>query len=188
MKLSDYAKKHSVTYRTAWNRFKKNKIPGAYLDDTKHVIIDEAHSVDYSKCAIYCRVSTQKQKQDLENQLTRTKEFAIKNGYTIEKIVKEVASGVNDTRKHLTKLLQDQSWNTLIVEHQDRLTRFGFNYIKILLELNNKKIIVINKSEDEKHDLMEDMISVLYSFSARMYSKRKVSKTKVKKALQELNK
>lgn len=188
MKLSDYAKKHSITYRTAWNRFKANKISGAYIDQTGHIIIDETKSINYSKCAIYCRVSTNKQKQDLENQYDRVKSFAISNGYTIEKSIKEIASGVNDTRKKLTKLLQDNSWNTLIVEHQDRLTRFGFNYIKILLENNNKKIIVINKSEDEKHDLMQDMISILYSFSARMYSKRKISKKKVEEKIKELGK
>lgn len=188
MKLSDYAKKYSVTYRTAWNRFKAGKIPGAYLDETNHVVIDETKSIDYSKCAIYCRVSTNKQKQDLENQLTRVKNYAISNGYTIEKAIKEIASGVNDSRKKLTNLLQDDSWNTLIVEHQDRLTRFGFNYIKILLENNYKKIIVINKTEDEKHDLMSDMVSVLYSFAARMYSKRKISKQKIEKTIKELNK
>lgn len=73
----------------------------------------------------------------------------------------------------------------MVIEYKDRLTRFGFNYIKILLEINNKKILIINKSED-KTDLMQDMIFILYSFSARMYGKRKTKKSKISKALQEL--
>lgn len=186
MKLSEYAKKHSVTYRTAWNRFKTNKIPNSYVDDTGHIIVDENKLIDNTKCAIYCRVSTNKQKQDLENQMSRVKNYAILNGYTIEASVKEIASGVNDTRKKLTNLLHNNSWNTLIVEHQDRLTRFGFNYIKILLENNHKKIIVINKADDEKHDLMQDMISVLYSFAARMYSKRKLSRKKIENIINKI--
>jgi len=186
MKLSEYAKKYSVTYKTAWNRFKAGKIPGAHLDDTYHVVIDEAHAIDYKECAVYCRVSSNKQKQDLQKQTERVKEFAIKNGYIIKIIVNEVASGVNDSRPKLHKLLKDQSWNTLIVEHKDRLTRFGFNYIKALLENNLKKVVIINEAEDDKTDLINDIVSVLYSFSARMYGKRRSSKSKVKKALRQL--
>jgi len=73
----------------------------------------------------------------------RVKNYAISNGFTINHIVKEVGSGVNDNRAKLIKLLNRADWNTLIVEHSDRLTRFGFNYIKVLLELNNKKVVVM---------------------------------------------
>ncbi|MFW5800134.1 MAG: IS607 family transposase, partial [Spirochaetota bacterium] len=148
MKLSDYAKQHSITYRTAWNRFKKGKIPNAYKDKTGSIVINENYNIDYNQCAIYCRVSSNKQKNDLERQVDRVKEYAIKNGYVINQIVKEIGSGVNDHRKKLIKLLESKDWNTIIVEHSDRLTRFGFNYLKLLLEQNNKKIVVINKAED----------------------------------------
>jgi len=187
MKLSDYAKEHSVTYRTAWNRFKAGKIPNAVMDATGHVYIKEARDlIDYTQCAIYCRVSSNKQKSDLARQVSRVKEYSITNGFQINEIISEIGSGVNDNRKKLLKLFNCGTWNTLIIEHADRLTRFGFNYIKILLELNNKKIIVINTAQDEKHDLMEDMISVLYSFSARMYGKRKSSRKNVENALEKL--
>ncbi len=185
MKLSDYAKEHSVTYRTAWNRFKAGKIKNAVQSPEGTIYIKEAKDlIDYKKTAIYCRVSSNKQKEDLDRQADRMKEFAIKNGFIITEIVKEVGTGVNDSRKKLMKLLEEPSWNTLVVEHKDRLTRFGFNYIKTLLELNNKKIIVVvNSEDDDKKDLMEDMISVLYSFSARMYGRRKTKKTLISKAL-----
>lgn len=187
MKLSEYAKQHSVTYRTAWNRYKAGKIPGAYMDDTHHVVIDVTKSIDYSQCAIYCRVSSNKQKEDLISQSTRVKNWAITNGYTIKLLQTEIASGVNDSRPKLTKLLKDDSWNTLIVEHRDRLTRFGFNYIETLLSLHNRKIIVINEAADDKEDLVNDIVSILYSFSARMYGKRKSSRARASKALKVLS-
>ncbi len=58
----------------------------------------------------------------------RLKEYAIARGYRIYKIAEEIGSGVKDNRKKLNQLLQDKNYNKLIVEHKDRLTRFGFNY------------------------------------------------------------
>lgn len=60
-----------------------------------------------------------------------------------------------------------------IVENKDRLTRFGFNYIETLLNINNKKIIVVNRTDDDKTDLIQDLVSIIYSFSAIMYGLRK---------------
>jgi putative resolvase len=67
-------------------------------------------------------------------------------------------------------------WDILIVENKDRLTRFGFNYIELLLNLNGKEIIVINqtnKDKDTKQDLISDLVSIVYSFTARIYGLRK---------------
>ena len=90
---------------------------------------------------------------------------------------KEIASGMNDNRPILNKILQRTDWDILLVENKDRLTRFGFNYIKTMLETQGKKIFVVNNTEDDKEDLMKDLISVIYSFSARMYGLRR-KKTK----------
>lgn len=187
MKLSEYAVKYGVTYRTAWNRYKKGKIPGSYMDNTGHIQIkDPEKNIDFTQCAIYCRVSSHKQKQDLERQVGRVTNFSINNGYIIKHIVREIGSGVNDHRKKMIDLLHKDDWNTLIVEHQDRLTRFGFNYLKVLLELANKKVLVINQVKDDTTDLVQDIVSILYSFSARMYGRRNSSKSKAKKALEVL--
>ena len=98
----------------------------------------------------------------------------------------EVASGVNDKRKDLMKILQDKSWTVLIVENKDRLTRFGFNYIRELCESNGKKIIIMNEAEDEKSDILQDLVSIIYSFSAKLYGLRS-AKNKQEQIVKILN-
>lgn len=80
------------------------------------------------------------------------------------KVIKEIGSGLNDERKGLISLLKDKSINLIIVEHKDRLTRFGFNYIETLLENKNRKIEVINPPENHKEDLVADFVSIITSF------------------------
>ena len=188
IKLSEYAKRHGVTYRTVWNKFKEGKIPNAYKDEFGNILvkIETPKETLSKKVAIYARVSSNENKSNLNSQAERLKNYAIAKGYTITHIVKEVGSGVNDNRKKLLKLLQ-KDYGILIVEHKDRLTRFGFNFIKTLLEDKGVKVEVVNEAEDETSDLMQDLISIIYSFSARMYGLRR-SKRKTEeiiKCLQE---
>lgn len=175
IKLSEYAKNHSVTYRTAWNRFNAGKIPNSFKADDGHVVIEVINNknIDLSKVAIYTRVSSNENKKNLEAQTIRLKNYAMAKGYQITHVVKEVGSGINDNRKKLKKLLEADDWGIIIVEHKDRLTRFGFNYIEILLNKEGRKIEVVNMAEDEKSDLMTDLISIIYSFSAQMYGLRR---------------
>ncbi len=172
-KLSDYAKKFNITYRTAWNRYRAGKIEGAFVDETKHVLIPVYNVEKLKNAALYARVSNSDRKDNLDRQSERLYDFAIKNGYVVKHNIKEIGSGLNDQRKKLLKLFSENDWDVLIVENRDRLTRFGFNYIETLLQFTNKKIIVINESNDDKTDLIEDLVSIIYSFSARMYGLRK---------------
>jgi putative resolvase len=183
-KLSEYASKKSITYTTAWTHFKKGIIKGAFKDESGHVLIPIINEVDYSNVVIYSRVSSNEMKENLIKQEQRLIEYANRNNYNIIKSVKEIGSGMNDNRIKLNSLLNDDSWSSLIVENKDRLTRFGFNYLKLLLEKQNKKIIVVNQNDDN-NTLMEDLISVIYSFSARMYGlRRKKNKQEIIKFLE----
>lgn len=188
MKLSDYAEERGVTYRTAWNRFNRGLIPGAVKDPlTGAIHISKSSSQTSTKSvALYARVSSNEHKENLIRQLSRLTEFATASGYVIRYSVKEIGSGVNDSRQKLMKLLEKPDWDVLVVEHKDRLTRFGFNYIEKLLNVSGKRIEVINPATDEKSDLIQDMISVLYSFSARMYSRRKTKREKIKELINQL--
>jgi len=172
-KLSDYAKENKITYRTAWNRYKKGKIGNTIISDTGHILIKEENKCDYSKVAIYCRVSSNENRINLEGQSERLKSYAMAKGYQIVYIIKEVGSGVNDKRKKLLKLFDKEDWGTLIVEHKDRLTRFGYNYIEKLLQKTSRRIEVVNIAESNKEDLIQDLVAIIYSFSARLYGLRR---------------
>jgi predicted site-specific integrase-resolvase len=172
-KLSDYAKKFNVTYRTAWNRYKSGKIENCFIDKTGHICINVPELETGKNAAIYSRVSNSDRKDDLERQSNRLVNYAINNGFNIIYNIKEVGSGLNDHRPKLIKLIKQNDWSTIIVENKDRLTRFGFNYIETMLTLMGKKIIVVNKVDDDKTDLIQDLVSIIYSFSARIYGLRK---------------
>jgi len=175
MKLSQWAKKQGICYRTAWQMFKDGKIKNSYKLETGTIIVKEIEKSENEKIKtiVYARVSSSENKNNLESQAERVSKFCNANGWVINEIVKEVGSGLNDERKKLIKILQDKEVKRIVVEHKDRLTRFGFNYIEILLNKRGQKIEVVNLAEDIKTDLVQDLISIIYSFSARMYGLRR---------------
>ena len=184
IKLSEYAKRLGITYKTAWNRYKKGLL-NTRLDETGHVyVILESGN----RAITYSRVSSNSQKNDLVSQNSRLKSFVISSpDLEFVRDYKEVASGMNDSRKVLIKLFdQSATWDVLVVENRDRLTRFGFNYIEKLLNLMGKSIIVLNENDNQKEDLMQDLISIFYSFSARMYGlRRRKTKSEVEKVIED---
>lgn len=186
MKLSKWCKTQGITYKTGWNWFKEGKLPvKSYQTETGTIIVmadDFNENLDnktssVKECVIYSRVSTHTKKDDLNRQSERCQEFATKNGFKIVKVYKEVASGMNDKRPKLLRMLK-MTPDCIIVEHKDRLTRFGFNYLEVLLNRLGIELIVINESKTDKEDLMKDLISIMTSFCGRIYGLRK-SKTKV---------
>jgi predicted site-specific integrase-resolvase len=100
-------------------------------------------------------------------------------------VVKDIGSGVNDTRPKLMKLLTDPTIGLIVVEHKDRLTRFGFNYIEQWMGMQGRKIEVINLAENGKEDLIQDFVSMVTSFCTRLYGQRG-SKRKTERILLEL--
>lgn len=172
MKLSQYARKEGITYRGAWLRWQKGRIPGAYLDDTGHVVVHDPMHERLNDAVVYARVSSAKQKNDLDRQAERMARFANARGLSVVRVVKEVGSGVNDHRVKLTRVLNDDDWGTLVVEHKDRLTRVGFEWFRVLLARQGKRIIVANEADDDRSDLMADFTSIIYSFAARLYGLR----------------
>ena len=91
-------------------------------------------------------------------------------------------------RPKLNELLEKNlnSFNILLVEHKDRLTRFGFNYIDILLKTHNKKLEVVNLTDNDKEDLIQDFTSIITSFCDKIYEQCE-SKRKLKQLIKELN-
>ena len=176
IKLSNWAKSTGFSYRGAYVMFNRGQIPGAYKLPSGSIMVpvdNEIAEAKPIKTAIYSRVSTPKQKADLDRQITYLSEFCIANGWSIDKIYKEVASGLNDNRPQLNKLLENKEIGRVVISEKDRLTRFGFNYLHKLFALNNCELVVINSATSDQNDLMQDFVSVITSMAARVYGLRR---------------
>lgn len=186
MKLSEYAKRNSLSYVTAYKHWRSGIIKGKQLATGTIVVFDDYEDADTSnKVILYARVSSSENKSNLEQQMNRLRDYANAKGYIIIKEIKEIGSGLNDKRQQLDKVLSDTNWGKIIVEHKDRLARFGINYIITLLNKENKQIEIINETNNDKEDLMQDFISIITSFCARIYGLRR-SKRKTEKIIKEL--
>ena len=178
-------KKTGISYRTAWRWWKQGNLTGYQLPSGTIIITDDNHSKPDLIACIYARVSSAEDKDNLDRQADRLKDYAVARGYKIYKVVKEVGSGLNDNRQQLAKILVDPNYNVLIVEHKERLARFGTNYLEILLKELDKKLEIVNESEDNQDDLMSDLIAIITSFCSRIYGLRR-SKRKTEKIIAEL--
>ncbi len=172
MKLSQYAKKVGITYKTAWRWYKAGTLD-AYQTPTGMVVVrdPQAEKPVTGRIALYARVSSADQKSDLERQVQRLRDYAAANGYQVAKEVTEIASGLNDSRPKFLKLLADPSIGTIIVEHRDRGTRFGWNYLTTLMEVQGRRIEAVFPNET-RDDLVSDFVSLITSMAARMYGRR----------------
>jgi len=178
MKLSQYAKQQGISYKTALRWWQAGLIKG-YQTATRTIIVTEEvppEAIVKQKVAIYARVSSREHEALLERQMERMKDYCASKGYQIAVSVKEIASGVNDTRPKLLSLLEDATVTLIVVEHKDRLTRFGFHYLETLLEMQGRKIEVVNLAENGKEDLLQDLTSIIYSFCARLYGQRRAKR------------
>lgn len=158
------------------------KINRTTLDYNEDDVYRLAGLCQERKCVLYARVSTQKQKKDLNNQIDRINSFAISNGYVVKDIYKDVASGLNFDRGDFNKLVHEvieHKIKTVIIENKDRLSRVSFNMWKELFASFNCNIIVaseINNTEADDKEIFSDIISLIHCFAMKMYSKRRKNK------------
>jgi putative resolvase len=191
IKLSKFAKDLKVTKMTLWNWKNKGLLEFIKIGSLNYVDLETYNKFmgikekSEESVVIYCRVSSTENKTNLESQRKRLEEFCCAKGYKVSKVICEFGSGLNDNRPKLNKLLEESNFTKLVVEHKDRLTRFGFNYIKTLLKTKNIEIEVVNLSDDNEENLIEDFVSVITSFCARIYGKRR-SKRKTEELIESL--
>jgi putative resolvase len=172
MKLSQYARLVGVTYRTAFRWWQNGQIKGYQLPSGTIVVTEgdeRSQSQPEGLVAIYARVSSHEHRANLERQARRLEDYCAAKGYRVSKVVKEIGSGVNENRAKFLALLEDQRITTIVVEHKDRATRFGFGYVEVLLQGQGRTLEVVNLAEHDREDLFHDLVAVIYSFAARLY-------------------
>ena len=137
------------------------------------------------KTYVYARVSTSKQKADLENQINLLKTFCFQNGYVINGIFQDVASGISfDKRTQFFEMLDDiiaGKVNKVVITYKDRLSRVGFELFSYLFKKYGCEIIVMSEVGSEKLDsqeIFEEIISLLHCYSVKLYSNRKKKQIK----------
>ena len=137
------------------------------------------------KTYIYARVSTSKQKRDLENQIELLKQFCFTNGYVISGIYSDIASGINfEKRNDFFKMIDeiiDNKVERVVITYKDRLSRVGFDLFYHLFKKYNCEIVIMSEVGSEKLDsqeIFEEIVSLLHCYSMKLYSKRKIQKIK----------
>ena len=181
IRLTDWGRQYGLDPQSTWRMLNEGRLP-AHLRVERigrlwYVILsDEAPAL---LTVGYARVSSHEQKPQLEPQqkpqlepqANRLWAYAGQNGIALDRVVSEVASGLNDRRPKLRRLLADPKVGTILVEHRDRLARFGVGMVDAMLQARGGRLLVIEDNEVDD-DLVRDMTEILTCFCARLYGRR----------------
>lgn len=184
-KPGDFAELLGVSVKTLqrWDRegiLKANRTP----TDRRYYTYDQylqfkgiKTEKDNRQTVIYARVSTRNQKEDLQNQVTFLRQFCNAKGMIVDQCIEEYGSGLNYNRKKWNQLLEEvmeQKIKTIVVTHQDRFIRFGYDWFERFCEKFHTMIVIVNNEElSPQEELVQDMLSILHVFSCRLYGLRK---------------
>jgi len=191
VKSKEFKKILGLSNQALYERRKKGRLKFKKVNDVYFYWLEENIETDTSRYnVIYCRVSNTKQKDDLDKQEHVLKEYAISNGFKVDYIFKDIASGMNESRKDLNELIKlvvENKVNKVFISYKDRLTRFGYNYFEYIFKMFGTEIEVVNltKEEDFQTELTQDLISIIHHFSMKMYSNRRKELNALKKVLQQ---
>lgn len=179
-KASEYYNVNSSTLRR-WDKLKKIQVrrtPAGYrqfyIPGKETDIIEE--NIQDKIC--YCRVSSLKQKDDLERQISYMRER-----FPSHKILSDIGSGINWNRKSLCSILEQANKGIIkevVVAHRDRLCRFAFELIERMLKINGVKLVVLNQEihSSPETELAEDIMSIIQVFACRRNGRRKYTQKK----------
>lgn len=172
VKLSEWARRQGVSYQTAWRWVKDGKMPVPVRQAPSGTwIVEEPLKHVSGHVVAYCRVSSADQKPDLDRQVARVVTEAAKRGLPVGEVVTEVGSGLNGKRRELHRVLSDPRATVIVVEHKDRLARFGVEHLQAALSATDRKLIILDPRENTD-DLVRDMTDMLTSMCARLYGQR----------------
>lgn len=189
-KLSDYAKKYGVTYRTAFNRYNAGKIEGAIRDKTGHICvpIEYIQNTTSTNVVIYATTFSNKEEniRKLNEQISTIKKYCNAKGYNVIKIVTEIASSITSNHPKLIELLKDSSCKHIVIDNPAAVSRFSFDIIKELFESCGKEIESMNNEDSDKNALKEDFVKVIYNV-CKTLNNQKIPKKKILSLLDNLH-
>lgn len=193
--IGQFAKRVNISTATL-RRWDKNKKLIAKRHKSGHRYYDESDvrnllnitPLEERQVIVYCRVSSYGQKEDLDSQVKAMDAYCAAKGISVDNLIKEVGGGMNFKRKHFLTLMDDVTngkVSHLIVAHKDRLARFGFDYFAHLCEVNGCQLTVVNQeSLSPEKEMVDDLMSIIHTFSCRLYGLRRYKK-QIKKDLQQ---
>ena len=198
-KVGEFAEKVGVSISTLqrWDRtdvLKSKRTPTNqryYTDEDLNKVLNlEDETKSKRKNVGYCRVSTQGQKQNLENQQEFVSVYSLSHGVILDEIYTDIGSGLNYQRKNWSNLLKQVENNEIdkiYVTYKDRFVCFGYEWFEEFCASHGTEIVVLNqKQTSPEEELTEDLLSILHVFGERNHRLRKY-KTEINKELKEIN-
>ena len=191
MKAKEVMKILKISRSTLYNYTRDGTIKATLLDNGYYDYDEDSVFKIMKKDArvnvIYARVSTYKQKNDLEKQINTIKEHCFSNDIVVDDIYSDISSGLDLDRKELSHLIDrvmNNDIKNIYISHRDRLTRLSFRTLEELFNKYRTKIIIINDSPYSSNDseVFEELISLMHIFSTTLYSNRRKNKINIYKA------
>ena len=174
MRLSDWGRQFGLDRRATWQMMKDGRLPEDLVVERVghiHYVRIPEDEVPADKTFLYARVSSSDQSADLVRQAERLQKYAQSEGWPVDEMVMETGSGLNGGRRKLLRLLRVPGRTRVVVEHRDRLARFGFEMVEAALAGRGGEIVVVADREIDD-DLVGDMTDAMTSMCARLHGKR----------------
>ncbi|CKL96478.1 resolvase [Mycobacterium tuberculosis] len=173
MNLADWAESVGVNRHTAYRWFREGTLPVPAERVGRLILVKTAASASAAAAGVglYARVSSHDRRSDLDRQVARLTAWATERDLGVGQVVCEVGSGLNGKRPKLRRILSDPDARVIVVEHRDRLARFGVEHLEAALSAQGRRIVVADPGETTD-DLVCDMIEVLTGMCARLYGRR----------------
>ncbi|CKL82969.1 resolvase [Mycobacterium tuberculosis] len=173
MNLADWAESVGVNRHTAYRWFREGTLPVPAERVGRLILVKTAASASAAAAGVvlYARVSSHDRRSDLDRQVARLTAWATERDLGVGQVVCEVGSGLNGKRPKLRRILSDPDARVIVVEHRDRLGRFGVEHLEAALSAQGRRIVVADPGETTD-DLVCDMIEVLTGMCARLYGRR----------------
>jgi len=190
MKSKDVMKLLDISRSTLYLYVKSGKITGTKLHNGYYNYNEDSvfklMKNDKRNNVIYARVSTYKQRKDLQTQINNIQNFCKNSNYNISHIYSDISSGLDFDRNNFSRLLDDvikYKIKHIFISHKDRLTRLSFRTIKELFLKYGTKIVTINDTNSKMNDneIFEELISLMHIFSTTLYSRRRKNKINIYK-------